>query len=113
MLLIETSDLTKQLRQALERRDEVSAQMILGMRETPIHSMQEIAAGIDQYILSLPEDSAIRGHELLTGAPAENDLEIPLCEEVARFQRLLKTVVDMDKVISLKLAGDQSLYTKL
>ena len=113
MLLVEANDLTKQLAQALERKDQVSAQLLLGMRETPLRTLREIADSIEDYILSLPEESAIRGHELLLGAAAEDDSEVPLCDEVARFQRLLKSVMDLDRSISLKVGGNNSLYTKL
>ena len=113
LLLTETADLTKQLAQALERRDQVSSQMLLNMREAPIQSLREISEGIENYILSLPEESAIRGHELLTGSEAEDDREIPLCEEVARFRRLLYIAIDLDRAISLKVGGKASIYTKL
>ena len=113
LLLVEVTDLTRQLGQALERKDEISAQMILGMRETPVNGLREIADGIDDYILSLPEESAIRGHELLTGAPPQEDRELPLSNEVARFQRLLQAVVDLDRSISLKVAGSKSVYALL
>ncbi len=113
VLLIEISDLTKQLAEALDRRDQLAMQMLLGMRETPIHGLREIEDGIEDYILHLPEDSAIRGNELLRGAEAQNDQEGPLCEEVARFYRLLQNVVELDKRISVGMGGKQSVYTKL
>lgn len=42
MKLDELFDLTGQLAQAVDRRDEVSAKMLLGMRQQPLLDLQEI-----------------------------------------------------------------------
>ena len=113
LLLIETSDLTKQMEEALSRKDEVSLQMLMQMRETPIQGMRELEDGIEAYLLSLPESSAIRGKALLRGSEAAEGAEEPLCEEVAKFRRLLDTVIERDRQISVRLGGDKSFYNKL
>lgn len=110
LLLIETSDLTKEIEEALNRKDEVSLRMLMGMRETPIRGMRELEDGMEAYLLTLPEDSAVRGRALLRGGEAEEGAEGPLCEEVAKFRRLLDTVIERDRRISIRLGGDKSFY---
>ena len=110
LLLIETSDLTKEIEEALNRKDEVSFQMLMGMREAPIRGMRELEEGIEAYLLSLPESSAIRGKALLRGDEAAEDAERPLCEEIAKFRRLLSTLIERDRQISIRLGGDKSFY---
>ena len=110
LLLIEASDLTKQLEEALNRKDEVSMQMLMEMREAPLHGMREIEAGIETYLLSLPESSAIRGKALLCGGAVEEAAEEPLYEEVAKYRRLLSSVIERDREISIRLGGEKSFY---
>lgn len=110
LLLIETSDLTKEIEEALDRKDEVSLRMLMEMREAPLQGMRELEEGIEAYLLTLPEASAIRGKALLRGSGAEEGAEGPLCEEVAKFRRLLDTVIERDRRISIRLGGDKSFY---
>lgn len=112
LLLNETAGLTKELKEALDRGDEVSVQMLMGMREAPIRGMCELEEGIEAYLLSLPESSAIRGKSLLCGDAAAEAAEEPLCAEVAKFRRLLGSVIELDKQLSIRMGGDQSFYNK-
>lgn len=109
-LLMEVSDLTKQLGEALDRKDQVSAQMLLSMRETPIRQMAEIDEGIRRYLLELPEDEAIRCTELLEGEAPETDAEEAFCEQVDRFLDTLEAVIEADKRVSLRVGGSRSFY---
>ena len=109
--LMEISDLTREMQTAAERRDEVSLNMLLSMREAPLRQMQEIEQGIQDYLLTLPEDEAILYSDLLSGEEkAEEPEEEPLCEQVAKYHRLLASVIEMDKRMSLHLGGKQSFY---
>ena len=112
LLLIETSDLTKEIEEALDRKDEVSLRMLMEMRETPLQGMRELEEGIKAYLLSLPESSSIRGKALLDGGEAAEDAEKPLCEEVARYRRLLGSVIERDREVSTRLGGKKSYYIK-
>ena len=110
--LMEVSDLTRQLNEALDRKDQVAAQMLLHMREAPIRQMAEIDRGIREFLLGLPEQEAIRYNELLEGEEAEAGDEAPLCDQVDRYLNLLDRVVEEDRRVSLRLGGDKSYYRK-
>lgn len=108
--LLEFFDLTQQLGEAVDRKDEVSVQMLLHMREDPVHSLQEIEAQLHSGVLKLPELEAIRAHELLTGAAPKSQEEGPLCEQVAQNRRLLDRAQELDRRISMRMDGRHSFY---
>ena len=108
--LMEVSDLTKQLQEAVDRNDEVSVNMLLSMREGPVQKLYEMEQRLQEYCLQLPEASAIRSRELLEGAEPEAQEEEPLYEKNASYRRLLASVLENDKRLSLRLGGPKSFY---
>ena len=108
--LTEAHDLTRQLSEALDRKDQVSVDMLLGMRETPIRAMLEVDAGIKDYLAALPEEEAARCTALLEGEEPETDAERDFCEIVDRFLDGLEKLIEEDKRISLRLGGNRSFY---
>lgn len=110
--LTEFEDLTRQLAEAVDRRDEVSVQMLLNMRGEPAQQIWESGQQLRQYVLSLPEDDAIRAKELLEGAPQREPGEAALCAQIAQNQRLASRCQELDKHISLRMCGKRSFYNK-
>ena len=99
--LLEFFDLTQQLGQAVDRKDEVSVQMLLHMREDPVKDLKELEA-----------QDAIRAHQLLTGSPPEEEGETALCGQIAQNRRLLDRAQELDRRISLRIDGRHSFYSK-
>ena len=110
--LTEFEELTRQLGEAVSRRDEVSVQMTLNMRAEPAHQLQEIDQQLRRRLLELPVEEAIRAKEILEGAEAGSPQEEQLCAQVAQNRRLLQRCQDMDKRISLSMDGKRSFYNK-
>ena len=108
--LMEVSDLTKQLQEAVDRNDEVSVNMLLSMREGPVQKLYEMEQRLQEYCLQLPEASAIRSRELLEGGEPEKQEEETLHEKNASYRRLLASVLENDKQLSLRLGGPKSFY---
>jgi len=108
--LNEVEDLTKQLGQALDRRDEVSVKMLIAMRQEPILRLEEIEGEIRSRLESVPEETAIRLAELLNGAEPETPEEDALSAQVEKNRRLLERIVSLDKLISARLGGRYSFY---
>lgn len=108
--LVEFEDLTRQLAEAVDRRDEVSVQMLLNMRGEPAQQLWEGNRQLREYILTLPEEDAIRAKELLDGSPQREPEEAMLCTQVAQNQRLLSRCQDLDKRISLRMCDKRSFY---
>lgn len=110
--LIEVADVTRQVAEAVDRGDSVSAQLLLGEREAPVRELSELDEGIREYLQGCPERDAIRLNELLHGAEPESEEEKPFAEQVAQFRRLLASVRAMDEQVSVRLGGKQSFYKK-
>jgi len=108
--LMEVNDLTRQLLQAAERRDQVSVSMILAMREDPVQRLGEMETALQAYVNALPQEDAIRAAELLDGAEASGADEARLCEQVAQYRRLLESTLEMDRRLSLRMGGNRSFY---
>jgi len=110
--LMEISDLTNQLAQAVERNDQVSVRMVLSMRQDPVKQAQELDERIQAYVLTLPEETAIRMNALLRGEKAKSPEEEALESQVARNRRLLEKITQLDRLLSLRLGGSKSFYRK-
>lgn len=114
MKLSELSDLTTQLAQATERRDEVSAKMLISMRQQPLLELQEIEETIREGVLQQEEEDAIRLSALLSGAkevePPLLEAEAALCEICEQNRRILDRIVQIDRRISMGMGGKRSFY---
>ena len=51
--LLEVSDVTKRMSEAVDRRDELSANLLLAERERPLLELTELEEGIRAYLLTL------------------------------------------------------------
>ena len=109
-LLNEVSDLTKQLADAIDRKDQVSVQMVLAMRDGPIRAMRALEDGIEDLLPALPEEDARRCDALLHGAAAETPEEEPLAALAAQFRSRLKSVAELDETLSVRMGGKKSFY---
>ncbi len=110
--LAEFEDITLELAQAVDRRDEVSVQMLLNMREDPANQLQEINSGLRARLMELPEEEAIRARELLEGAPQAAPEEERICAQISQNMRLLRRCQDLDRRISTRIDGKRSFYNK-
>lgn len=108
--LNEALDLTRQMAEAVDRDDEVVAQMLVSMRQEPTDKLAMAQQALEQQRRALPEDDGARLADLLKGAAAETPEEGPLASQVGLNQRVLKQLVDLDRMVSLKLAREKSAY---
>ena len=107
---------TKEIADTLSRDDRVAAQMLLGMRQEEIEHLSESEENI--YILlecvGLQERSEILG--LLKGereaSPEASFEEKRIGEIGCNIRRNLEKILEVDRVISVKLAGKDSFYQK-
>ncbi|MEG1683671.1 MAG: hypothetical protein RR295_07565 [Oscillospiraceae bacterium] len=106
--LNEVSELTRQLAEAVDRQDSVSVRLLLSMRQEPICGLQEIQANLELSQIGL-EDAPHMG-ALLGGAEAATAAEQPLVEQIATNRGLLERLVELDRRVSLKLGGEDSVY---
>ncbi len=109
--LVEVEDLTRQLSETLDRNDQVSARMLLAMRQDPIRLLAEVDRGSKKRRASLEEADWQRVEDLLSpdGEP-RSDGERIFLEQAGKTRRLLEQVVALDRRVSLRMAGENSFY---
>lgn len=110
--LSEALDLTGQIGEALDRSDQVSVRMLVAMRQDPIRHLEEINQTALDRRESLAEEDQERVKALLAGAEGRTAEERLFLEQVQKARRLLERVVELDRRISLRVAGDHSFYRK-
>ena len=107
--LNEVLDLTEQIGQAADRNDQVAMRMLVAMRQDPILSLAEVDDTAKTRLEGLDREERERLEELRSGADqARNDAERTFLEQSGRTRRLLERVVELDRRISLRMAGDHS-----
>ena len=113
MKLIEVSDITNELAQAAERRDEVAVRMLLNMRQGLLIELSEIEAGVWEDVNSRPEEEAILLGAVLSAKEAAEGASGGLAElasQVLKNNQLLDKICTVDKRVSLKIGGGRSFY---
>ena len=81
------------------------------MRQDPILSLAEVDDTAKTRLEGLDREERERLEELRSGADqARNDAERTFLEQSGRTRRLLERVVELDRRISLRMAGDHSFY---
>ena len=108
--LNEALDVTRQLAEAADRDDEVAARMLVSMRQEPTDRLAAAHQALEQQRQSLPAADAARLAAILKGGEAETEEEAPLAGQVGANQRILKQLVDLDRVVNRKLAREKSIY---
>ncbi len=109
-LLNEVMDLSVQLADAVDRDDQVTLHLLLGMRAEPLAKLQNVRKALENQRDSLETNDRARFVKLLNGEPAEEDEERPLANQVCANHRLLSRVIECDERISRKLAKEHSIY---
>lgn len=108
--LNEVLDLTQQIGGALDHNDQVALKMLVAMRQEPIQYLDELRHTIQARQQDLPPEDQERVTVLLSGASPQTREEAAFVEQTAIVSRLLQRVVELDRTISLRLAGSSSVY---
>lgn len=111
-LLVEIQDATRQLAETLDRNDEVAVRMVVTMRQDPIRHLAEVDDGEKVRRAALPKEDDRRVKALLEGEKPQDDGESAFMDQVGKTRRLLEQVMDLDRRISIRMAGNHSFYKK-
>lgn len=109
-LLGEVLDLSQQLADALDREDQITIRLLLGMREEPIQNLAKRREILMQIVEDLPPEEGERLRELLNDASAETEADDALVQQVSANARLLQRVQELDRQLNRKIAQDKSIY---
>jgi len=110
--LIEVQDLTRQMAETLDRNDQVSTRMLVAMRQDPIRQLEEVESGEKVRLSILTEEDRARVKALKDGKTAQDENERVFADQAGKTRRLLEQVVELDRRISLRMAGEHSYYHK-
>lgn len=110
--LSEVMDESQQMAEALDRNDEVSVRMLLALRQEPILRLAELKQAIQTKRESLTPEERERISQLDAGASPREEGEEGYAKQAGIARRLLERVVELDRRISLRLAGENSFYKK-
>ena len=110
--LSEVLDLTRQLGESLDRNDQVAVRMIIAMRQDPLLHLEEAERTAKDRRRSLTEEEQRRIRSLLKGAEPQSSEERTFLDQAGKTRRLLERVVELDRRVSLRMAGGQSFYKK-
>ena len=111
-LFHELTDLTSQMANALDRRDEVSVKMLIAMRGDPIEKLSIADRALREHLAQLDEEDSQRIRAILNGdeASADGPLEKILAGQASMNIRAHSKLMDLDKGINRKIAQDKSIY---
>lgn len=110
VLLSEVQDLSKQLADALDRNDQVTARMLISMRSEPIQKLAQSKAALEELQRDNSFADTARLGELLNGAKPVIEEERVLATQLRTNERLLEQVLAQDKNLNLKIAREKSIY---
>ncbi len=106
-LLNEVMDVSRQMAEAMDRDDQVAIQMLVSMREEPVHRLRQARRALRD---ALEPEAALRLTQLLNGEEAETEAEAPLAAQIGANRRLLEQVLELDRVLNRKLTREKSIY---
>ncbi len=111
-LFNEVLDITMQLAEAIDRRDEVSVNMIIAMRAEPIDKLAIADHALRERLHELNEEDAQQIRAILNGdeARATAPLEKILANQAGINLRTHRRLMELDKILNRKLAKEKSIY---
>ena len=110
--LVELQDLTGQLAENLDRGDQVSVRMLVAMRQEPLLQLQGLkqAAAVKEESLSAEDRERVSA--LARGAAPQGEEETTYHNQAGAARRLLERIVELDKRLNRRLAGEKSFYSQ-
>ena len=109
-LLNEVMDVSRQMAEAMDRDDQVAIQMLVSMREEPVHRLRQARRALEEQRAALEPEEALRLTQLLNGEEAKTEAEAPLAAQIGANRRLLEQVLELDRVLNRKLTREKSIY---
>ena len=112
----EIERITKDIGDALSRNDRELVQMLLGMRQEEIDQAEMSERNIHLLLSFIPADEATKTMNWIKGNQEyipENPIGKKLVEKGISIQMLVQRTIQLDRHISMRLAGKDSFYQTL
>lgn len=110
--LEEALALTRQLSEAVDRNDQVSARMLLSMRGESVEQLLELRQTIRQLRQDLPQEQGQHLADILNGDAPQTPETAALAHQSAVNRRLTEQLLSLDQGVNRKLGRDRSLFAQ-
>ena len=111
-LLSEVMDVSQQMGEALDRGDDVSVRMLVAMRQEPILHLEEVRQAATARLESMAAEDRERVGALREGTDPQGADEEAYCTQAGNARRLLERVLELDRRLNRRLAGENSFYAQ-
>lgn len=111
--VVEIERLTGDIGESLSRNDRTTVQMLLGMRQEEMDKADLFEKNINYFVTALPpRESALVKSWIKGLEDKETDSEITdkIVKKGKSIQLILKRTIEIDKHISMRMAGTHSFY---
>ncbi len=111
--ILEIERITREIGEALSRNDRTSVQILLGMRQEEMDNADVSERNIQRLTSVLQQEDAVKILGWIKGEEKikpKTPLEEKLVEICKNMQTAIKRTIDLDRHISLRLAGKDSYY---
>jgi REP element-mobilizing transposase RayT len=112
----EIERITKDIGEALSRNDRALVQILLGMRQEEIEQAEMSERNIHLLLSFIPTDEATQALNWIKGNQEyipENPIIKKLVEKGNSIRMLVQRTIELDRHISMRLAGKDSFYQTL
>ena len=96
----------------MDRNDDVSLRLVVAMRQEPILGLEEVKRAIDNKLERLTPEERERVLELSGGAVPDGEGETAYFNQAGSARRLLERVLELDRRLNRRMAGQDSFYGK-
>lgn len=113
--LLEIERITKELAELLSAGDRESVQLLMNMREEEIESTGKEDLALRELLNAMDCDTRQYFVNMMNGcvdSSAEDFLEKKICQLGEQTRNVCAKTVQLDKVLSMKVAGKESYYQK-
>lgn len=112
----ELQDVTKQMAEALQRNDLYALQLLMKMRTEVMLEIDDIDYAREELLNSLPDNEEMQVRSALSRQIVEEQFHNADLQRVndiyKKIARSLESTIQYDKVINLKIGGENSFYKK-
>lgn len=111
--IVEIERITREIGESLSRNDQMSVQILLGMRQDEMDKADLLDKNIRCLISVLPPEEAkqaenwVKGYEVLN---ANGQTPERIIEKGNNIRQILNRTIEIDKNISMRIAGTHSFY---
>lgn len=112
-LLTEVFQLTQQMGDSIDRKDQVTMVSFMEERQEALRQLSLIREDVNEYLAQESQKDRIHLKKILAGKVSTNSKEEALKNQVLSSKELLRKIVELDKRLNQRVAGKDSMYNRI